>query len=238
MKPQFSLVIPTYNEANNIGLLCQRLQATLIKTGLEFEIIVVDDDSPDKTWAVAQELAQKNHCVKVIRRMVERGLGSAVVAGWQKAEGDILGVIDGDLQHPPDVLIAMLQRIISDKNIDIVIASRYITGGGISRWSAWRRMITKAGTKISSLLLKDIVAQVKDPMSGYFILRRSVIKDQGLTPMGYKILLEVLAKGDYRGVLEIPYVFQERSAGGSKAGFIEYIRSFMYMLRLRKERTK
>lgn len=232
MKVEFSLVIPTFNEARNIEPLCLRLVEVLAKADVSHEIIIVDDDSPDQTWKLAQELSNKYKAIKVIRRMSERGLGSAVAAGWKKAEGDILGVIDGDLQHPPELLRSMLKIIRQDPSADIVIASRYTRGGGVSKWSLSRRAVSFTGTAISAFFLRGILKKVKDPMSGYFILRRGVIQGKTLKPMGYKILLEVLAKGKYQNAVEIPYLFHERAVGGSKAGIRQYLTSFFYILSL------
>lgn len=236
MKTDFSLIIPTYNESQNIAFLCRRLRDILSSGALSFEIIVVDDDSPDKTWKVAEDLAKEDPRIKLIRRTGERGLSTAVLRGWAKAEGSILGVIDGDLQHPPEILLSMLAKINADIETDIVVASRHVRGGGVSRWSFIRRFISRTATFLSGILIPKIFKTVKDPMSGYFILRRSVIQGKELRPIGYKILLEVLVKGDYRKVTEVPYTFVERKRGGSKAGIRQYFISLMHFIRLSRYR--
>ena len=232
MTERLSLVIPTYNEAKNIKEICARLLEILTKQSIDFEIIIVDDDSNDGTWQIAKSLSEEKKSIKLIRRTEPRDLSAAVVAGWTPAEGNILGVIDGDLQHPPEVLTSMINKMLDDKDIDIVVASRNVMGGGVSRWSLWRRFVSWSATLISAFFLPGLLAKIKDPMSGYFILRRRVIEGKALAPVGYKILLGVLGKGNYKKVVEVPYVFNERKKGGSKAGLKQYLVSLIYILRL------
>ena len=229
-----SLVIPTFNERRNIVALIRRVVRTLEKVLDSFEVIVVDDDSPDKTWEVVQELAKEHPYLKVIRRCEERGLATAVVAGWKVARGEILGVIDGDLQHPPEIL-AKLVRAISTTPTEIVVASRHVGEGGVSDWSLTRRFVSWGATGLATLVIPGVLRDVRDPMSGYFLLRRSVIKSVQLNPTGYKILLEVLAKGTYRFVQEVPYVFEERKEGSSKLGPQQYREYLLHLGRLAKE---
>ncbi len=229
---KLTLVIPTYNEAANIESLCSSLVEVFSKNNIDYEVIVVDDNSPDQTWKTVQSIAAKYNIIKVIRRTNERGLATAVIAGWKCAKGDILAVMDGDLQQPPETIPLLLNKFNEDNLIDIVIASRNIKGAIASRRSAWRGFVSWLGTSISIFLLPKLLAQVSDPMSGFFILRKEVINNKVLTPWGYKILLEVLAKGSYRKIAEIPYVFAERKKGGSKAGIKQYLISFIYLLRL------
>ncbi len=229
---KFTLVIPTYNEAANIESLCSLLVEVLSKNNIDFEVIVVDDNSPDQTWKIAQAIAEKDRRISVIRRTNEKGLATAVIAGWESAKGVILGVMDGDLQQPPELVPLLLNKLNEDTLIDVVIASRNIKGAMVSRRSAWRKFVSWLGTFISTLLLPKLLAQVSDPMSGFFILRKEVINNKPLTPLGYKILLEVLAKGTYRKVIEVPYIFVKRKKGGSKAGIRQYLLTFIYLLRL------
>jgi dolichol-phosphate mannosyltransferase len=210
-------VIPTYNECENIGLLLRHIHVVLMETGRPFEVIVVDDDSPDGTWAVVQDLVSEYPSLRVIRRINERGLAQAVVRGWQEARGEILAVIDGDLQHPPETL-KMLLEALEKEGVDIAVASRHIRGGGVSRWNIMRRGISWAATLAATWLLPGLLATVRDPMSGYFAMRRSVIENCRLNPEGYKILLEVLGRGHYKTVTEVPYTFIEREWGKSKFG--------------------
>ena len=222
---RLSLVIPTYNERQNIETLVKGICHLLEAAQYRFEIIVVDDDSPDGTWEVAGKLVTKYPMLRVIRRINERGLAQAVLRGWQEAEGEILAVMDGDLQHPPDRLTSLV-KVVYEDGFDIAVASRHIEGGGVSRWNAARRGISWCATVAATWILPGTLAKVRDPMSGYFALRRSVIEDRRLNPVGYKILLEVLARGQYQLVKEIPYTFVERDRGNSKFGprqTIEYI---------------
>lgn len=238
MAAKFSLVIPTYNEAANIADLCRKIITVLSSQSLAFEVIIVDDDSPDETWKIAEDLAKSESKIKVIRRLSDRGLATAVITGWAKSEGDIIGVIDGDLQHPPEILKLMLADITRDNEVDIVVASRYVSGGGVSEWNIWRRLVSCFATFLSGFFIPRVFRIVKDPMSGYFILRKSVISGRNLTPIGYKILLEVLVKGDYRKVLEVPYIFREREEGGSKADIKQYFISLIHFIKLRFYRRK
>jgi dolichol-phosphate mannosyltransferase len=229
-----SLIIPTYNERQNIISLIRRVTFALEKVTDNFEIIVVDDDSPDGTWQVAEELAKENSHLRVIRRRGEKGLATAVVAGWKAAKGEILGVMDGDLQHPPETLPELLNSILNT-NADIVVASRHVDGGGVSEWSLIRRFISWGAASLASLMLPGILRLVRDPMSGYFFIKRSVIESVSLKPEGYKILLEVLARGKYQTVVEVPYIFEERKEGGSKLGSKQYLEFFTHLGRLAME---
>ena len=226
-----SLIIPTYNEAQNISPLVQRVVSTLKKVVDSFEIIVVDDDSPDHTWQIAQELAKAEPRLKVIRRLEDRGLATAVVAGWKASKGEILGVMDGDLQHEPETL-EKLVRAISTTPADIVIASRHVKEGGVSDWNLLRRTISWGATCLATFAIPGILRDVVDPMSGYFLIRRSVVERAQLKPTGYKILLEVLARGTYSNVVEVPYIFEERKVGSSKLGPRQYAEYLLHLARL------
>ncbi|MDY6836291.1 MAG: glycosyltransferase family 2 protein [Chloroflexota bacterium] len=218
MSIQLSLIVPTYNERNNILPLAQRVEKAL--HGLSYEIIVVDDDSPDGTAEMAESLSSK-YPIRTICRKGEKGLATAVVAGFAQARGDILGVIDADLQHPPEKLADLLRAIIED-GADVAIGSRYIPGGGVGEWGIIRRAISKGATLVGQLFLPSI-RRVKDPMSGFFLLRKEVIEGAELNPLGYKILLEVLVKGNARHVAEVAYTFSERQFGESKLNLGEQL---------------
>ncbi len=226
-----SLVIPTYNERENVSLLIKSVYAVLKAIGCPFEIILVDDDSPDRTWEVAQALVSDYPNLRVIRRVNERGLARAVVRGWQEARGEILAVMDGDLQHPPETLALLIKALECD-NVDIAVASRHVKGGGVGRWNILRRGVSWSATLMATLVLPGTLRTIRDPMSGYFALRRSVIVGCRLEPEGYKILLEVLGRGSYRSVEEIPYTFIERKQGGSKLGPRQYWEFVIHLLRL------
>ncbi len=226
-----SLVVPTYDEADNIEALLRSLHDVLTGCRVGFEILVVDDDSPDRTWEVARNLASELPGIRVIRRTGASGLATAVTCGWAHARGEILGVIDGDGQHPPAVMADLLAAM-ADRT-DVAVASRHVPGGGVSNWSAFRRLLSRCAQALGLLLLPGTVGRVTDPMSGYFLVRRDVIADTDLDPVGYKILLEVLARGDVRRVAERPYVFLEREQGESKVSARHYVDYLRHLMRLR-----
>ncbi len=229
---QLSLVIPSYNESRNIGRLipqlCQLLDGCLLG---QYELILVDDDSPDKTWQVAQALVADYPQLRVMRRQQERGLSSAVIRGWQVARGDILGVIDADLQHPPETLLAMVEHM--GAGADMVVASRHVDGGGVSDWSPIRRFLSRGAQVLGLLILPSVVGRVSDPMSGYFMVRRIAVAGPVLNPLGYKILLEVIGRGQVREIAEVGYVFQERETGESKVTWRQYLEYLGHLGRLR-----
>lgn len=212
-----SLAIPTYLEKANITRLLERASSALTATQEEFEIIIVDDDSPDGTAQEVQQLRPTRPWLRLLVRKGERDLSTAVMAGWRIARGDVLGCMDADLQHPPEILVALVERMRAT-GADLVIASRNVEGGGVSDWALRRRIISWTATLLARLLLAHKIGSVRDPMSGYFLFRREVIAAATLQPMGYKILLEVLARGAYRRAEEVSYVFVERAHGGSKIG--------------------
>jgi dolichol-phosphate mannosyltransferase len=233
-KTVLSLVIPTFNERQNIGGVLRQLGEVLGRSlGNDFEIIVVDDNSPDETWKAVEEMAQIFPQVRVLRRTDERGLATAVLRGWQRAKGDILGVMDGDLQHPPETAVKMLGVMRTRPEVDLVLATRYSRPGGVSDWNLIRRFISRFAQSLALLLIPGTVARVTDPMSGYFLVRRESVAGRCFNPLGYKILLEVLARGRIRKIEEVPYVFNERAGGKSKLTlkiFAQYVR---HLLRLR-----
>jgi dolichol-phosphate mannosyltransferase len=228
----FSLIIPTYNEGGNIHAIVKSL-AGLLDEFLpnHYELIVVDDDSSDRTWEIAQSLITDYPQLKVMRRQQERGLSSAVIRGWQVAGGSILGVIDGDLQHPPRVLLNLLRAI--EQGADLAVASRHVEGGGVSDWGLVRRLLSRGAQTLGLILLPGVMGRVSDPMSGYFLVRRSAIAECELYPTGYKILLEVLGRGKVEQIAEVGYVFQERQEGKSKVTWKQYVEYLHHLLRLR-----
>ncbi len=229
---RFSLVIPTYNESANILNIVRILSYLLDKAIFEdYELIVVDDDSPDRTWEVAQALIPEYPQLRVMRRTSERGLSSAVIRGWQAARGQALGVIDGDLQHPPQILLQLLSAI--EQGADLAVASRHIEGGGVSSWSFARRFLSRGAQLVGMILLPGVLGRVSDPMSGYFIVRRTCVAGAKLNPVGYKILIEVIARANVRQIAEVGYVFQERQDGESKVTWKQYVEYLHHLLRLR-----
>jgi dolichol-phosphate mannosyltransferase len=227
-----SLVIPTYKERENIKNVV-RILSQLLDESIpgDYELIVVDDDSPDRTWEVAESLRREYRQLRVMRRQNERGLSSAVIRGWQAARGRVLGVIDGDLQHPPEVLTQLLRAI--QKGADMAVASRHVDGGGVSSWSFLRRFLSRGAQLLGLIILPDVLGRVSDPMSGYFMVRRSSIAGATLNPVGYKILLEVIGRGKVREIAEVGYVFCERVKGESKVTSKQYIDYIHHLVRLR-----
>ncbi|AFZ37596.1 Dolichyl-phosphate beta-D-mannosyltransferase [Stanieria cyanosphaera PCC 7437] len=229
---QFSLIIPTYNEGENVQEIVKILSQLLdsIIPG-EYELIVVDDNSPDGTWKLAQELTIQYPQLRVMRREQEKGLSTAVIRGWQVARGKILGVIDADLQHPPEILLQLWQEMV--QGADLAVASRHVEGGGVSEWSVVRRFLSRGAQMLGLIILPEVIGRLSDPMSGYFMVRRDAIVGKPLSPVGYKILIEVTGRGKIRWIGEVGYVFRERQAGASKVTWKQYIEYIQHLLRLR-----
>jgi dolichol-phosphate mannosyltransferase len=228
----FSLVIPTFNEAANIKPLIERLEGLLRPLlGRRFELIVVDDDSEDETWRIAAELAEVYPSVRVIRRQNERGLATAVLRGWQVSRGEVLGVIDADLQHPPEALAALLAEI--GRGADLAAGSRNAEGGGVSDWSFARRVLSRGAQLLGLIVLPEVLSRLTDPMSGMFLVRRAAVEGVPLDPIGYKILIEVVARGKVHWIGEAAYVFREREEGKSKVSLRVYVEYLLHLVRLR-----
>ena len=211
---KFGLVIPTLNEAGNIPVLLDRIHAALEPMPLNYEVIIVDDDSTDGTADVAREYATRDSRVRVFVRKGQRGLAGAVIHGWEHTDADLLGVIDADLQHPPEVLPTLLKPVLDDA--DIAIASRYVSGNGVGDWNRFRLFISRCGTLATAPLQRNGL-KIKDPLAGFFIVRRECIDGLDLQPEGFKILLEILVKGRISKATEVPYRFGLRHSGKSKA---------------------
>jgi len=224
-----SIVIPTYNERDNIPVLLERLKRALNDRGIEYEVIIVDDNSPDGTAEVARQLS-KVHPVKVVRRPGKLGLSSAVLDGVKVAEGEYIVVMDADLQHPPEVIPKMIEA--AERGCDIVVASRYVPGGSVGNWSTVRKLISKGAILLAHILLPQS-RNVKDPMSGFFLFRREVLEQaRNLNPRGFKILLEILVKGRYSKVCEVPFKFGTRFKGESKLSSKEILNYVLHLLEL------
>ncbi len=229
---KFSLVLPTYNESENIekivNILTQLLDTIILQ---QYELIVVDDNSPDFTWKTALDLVSQYPQLQVIHRTEEKGLSTAVIRGWQIAKGEILGVIDADLQHPPEVLIQLWQEMV--RGADLAVASRHVEGGGVSEWSIARRFLSRGAQMVGLIILPEVLSKVSDPLSGYFMVRREAIANKPLSPLGYKILIEVVGRGKIRWIAEAGYVFREREAGESKVTWKQDLEYIQHLLRLR-----
>lgn len=213
---KLGLVVPTLNEAGNIPVLLGRIHDTMSSTEVDYEIIVVDDDSHDGTADVVSEHAKKDSRVRLFVRKGARGLAGAVIYGWERSDADLLGVIDADLQHPPEVLPSLLAPVVD--GADVAIASRYANGNGVGDWNKFRLFVSRAGTLATAPLQRKNL-RVRDPLSGFFVVRRESIDGLALQPEGFKILLEILVKGRIRKAVEVPFQFGSRHAGKSKADF-------------------
>ena len=213
MAPWLTVVVPTYNEAANIGPLLTAVRAALGSVPAEF--IVVDDDSKDGTPAAAQAALPE---ARVIVRTGERGLATAVVRGIREAQGTYVAVMDADFQHPPEAVLALLEKAL-DEDADLVIGSRYAPGGSAGNFGPVRRVISWGAGTIGRLALPPIRRfGLTDPMSGLFLVRRDKVDPDALRPEGYKILLEILGRCPLERVAEVGYVFGDRRGGDSKLG--------------------
>jgi dolichol-phosphate mannosyltransferase len=231
-----SVIAPTYNEASNIEKLVKRIFAVLDGAGIAGEVIIVDDNSPDGTGDVADRMSGEFN-LRVIHRRGRRGLASAVLEGFSAAKGELLCVIDADLSHPPEA-IPKMYKAIEGRAADFVIGSRLVPGGGSTDWSGWRSVIS-----LLARLLARPITDVSDSTSGYFMIRREVVERVKLNPIGFKICLEIIAKGNYNRIEEIPITFAGRSGRGSKLGprqIIEYVIHVLslYGFLLRKKITR
>lgn len=223
-----TLIIPTFNERDNIVPLLERIHQAL--SNYNYKVLLIDDDSKDGTSEIAKSLSSK-YPVEVIVRKGKRGLASAVVDGINLTTDSILGVMDADLQHPPEALPDLIEAI--NDGADVVIASRYVKGGGCEGWSLSRRIVSKVAVSIAHLFLPQ-TRRFKDPMSGFFMLGRSVVANASLEPTGYKILLEILVRGHYQHAVEVPYIFKTRSKGASKLNARQQIDYLKHILSLMK----
>lgn len=205
-----TLIVPTYNEAENIPLLVELIFKTFEEANLEGGVVIVDDNSPDETWKIAEALKKRYARLYVMRRLSERGLSSAVLEGFRASGSKILGVMDADLSHPPEKIPELVNPILKGE-ADIVIGSRYIDKGEIEEWALSRKISSRLATLAACGL-----TSVKDPMSGFFFLNREVINNVELNPKGFKIGLEILVRGNYDRVIEVPIKFRDRMHGETK----------------------
>jgi dolichol-phosphate mannosyltransferase len=206
-----TIVAPTYNEAENVARFVNEVHAAL--SGIDYELLIADDNSPDGTWAIAQQLTATNPRIRVLRRTTDRGLSRAVIEGFLSSFSDCLGVIDADLQHDPAILPQMIAAL--DAGAEIAVGSRYVKGGGTGRWNAFRRFESWLATKLARTFLG---VELTDPMSGYFILSRRDFNriHKQLDSSGFKILLEIIGRLAPSRIVEVPYTFRTRIAGKSK----------------------
>jgi dolichol-phosphate mannosyltransferase len=210
---ELTVVVPTFNERDNVELLLSRLDAAL--GGIAWEVVYVDDDSPDGTADKIRALAQNDPRVRCVQRIGRRGLASAVIEGMLASSAPYLAVIDGDLQHDETLLPRML-ALLKAEELDIVVGSRHTAGGGLGDWDRRRATISNAATRLARLI---VTADLTDPMSGFFMVSRAALERtvRRLSGQGFKILLDLFASTPtpfrYK---ELPYVFRQRQHGESK----------------------
>lgn len=225
--PLVSIVVPTYNEAQTIPILARRLGTAL--GGTDWQLVVVDDGSPDGTADIAAALAP-GLPVTVVRRAGKLGLASAVVDGFRAASGEILVVMDADLSHPPELVPALVRAI--DTGADLAVGSRYVAGGGTEDWPLRRRIVSRV-----ACLMGNLLVPVRDATSGFFAVRRAVIEGVHLNPIGFKIGFEVIARGRHRRVVEVPYTFRDRVHGASKFGTREILNYGLQLAQVARDRV-
>src|SRR5438067_681109 len=191
LKTKFALVIPTLNEAGNIEPLLNRIHAALEPLLLPYEIVIVDDGSVDGTQQVVSNFSATDARVRLLVRHNQKGLAGAVIHGWKHTDANLLGVMDADLQHPPELLPALLAAI--EGGVDIAVGSRYVEQTRVQGWNLFRQAVSRVSTWVTLPFQRKV--RVKDPMSGFFALRRECIEGIDLQPQGFKILLEILVRG-------------------------------------------
>jgi dolichol-phosphate mannosyltransferase len=224
-----SIVVPTFNERDRLQELVETTFAVWREHSIAGELVIVDDNSPDGTGALADQLAARFR-LRVIHRAGKLGLGTAVIAGFNAASSDIVGVMDADLSHPPQLLAPML-ALMRSAEADAVVASRYIDGGGTTNWGLGRLVMSRV-----ACVLARPLTPVRDATSGFFLIRRSLAQSVTISAGGFKIALELLVRGRARVIVEVPYVFGGRTAGESKMNVREaagYIRQLGQLLRFR-----
>ena len=225
-RPELSVTIPTYNEAKNIETMIIRVADTLKAAGIKAEIIIVDDSSPDGTADLATKMAGR-YPVRVYIRTVRVGPGAAILDGIRLAAAPVACVMDGDLSHPPEVLPKMFQLIKAGKAL-LVVGSRRVKGGGTSKWIWYRKFLSWGAGQLGRLL-----TPVHDLTSGFFMFDKKIMAGTEIDPIGCKVGLELMVKGNHQGkVVEYPIIFTERAAGESKMGWRETRQYIQHLLAL------
>ena len=238
---QISIIIPTYNESQNILQILKSIKDNLPKNFVT-QAIVVDDNSPDGTGKLVEDYLKNikkmaDYTIEIIHRKAKDGLSSAILKGIQHAKGDTIVVMDCDFSHPPQIIPKLIESI-KKYQYDIVVASRYIKGGKIQGWSLKRKTMSKFATLIAK---KGLGIDTHDPMSGFFAFKRNIIKGLNIDAIGYKFLLEILVKTKDVSIKEIPYTFQNRELGSSKLSIrtiFDYYRSVWKLYRYGKPLEK
>lgn len=227
--PDLTMVVPTYNEKDRLAELVAAVFAAADARGLALEMVVVDDNSPDGTGQLADELARQ-YRMRVVHRQGKLGLGTAVVAGFQVASADSVGVMDADFSHPPS-LVPVLYAAFRATSADVVVASRYVPGGSTPDWPLKRRLLSR-----SACLLARGLSPIRDAASGFFIIKRSIAERTTIKAGGFKICLELIVRGGARRLVELPYRFDDREQGQSKMNMREAAGYLVQLRDLYRER--
>jgi dolichol-phosphate mannosyltransferase len=204
-----TMVVPTYNERDRLAELVRALFDATDRAGIALELVIVDDNSPDGTGQLADDLA-RTYRLRVIHRAGKLGLGTAVVEGFNVASADIVGVMDADFSHPP-ALVPRLLSAMRAEHADVVVASRYVPGGSTPNWPLGRRLLSR-----SACLLARPLSPIRDAASGFFLIRTAIARSVTIKAGGFKICLELLVRAWPTSLLEVPYRFDDREAGESK----------------------
>ena len=230
------MVVPTYNEREGIAALTDAVFAACSRQSISLELVIVDDNSPDGTGAVADELAQTRR-IRVVHRAGKLGLGTAVMEGFQVASAAVVGVMDADFSHPP-ALVPSLFATMRDTRADIVVASRYIPGGSTPNWPFKRRLLSQVACALARPL-----SPIRDAASGFFLIRHDIARSTTIKAGGFKICLELVVRSGASRLVEIPYRFDDREQGESKmsmreaAGYLVQLRD-LYSFRLSGRRQR
>lgn len=227
---RITVIVPTFNESDSVGRLVERIEVVARQAGWldDFELLFVDDSDDDTPEKLA-ELSRRHAFVRYIHRMGGRGLGTAVVEGFRNAAGEYLVVMDADLQHPPELLPRIIERL--ERDTDVVVPSRFVSGGSDGGLAWWRKLVSWTARWLGRLAIRRLRG-VSDCTGGYFGIRREVITHAELRPVGWKILIEVLVQGQYETLHEIPYRFVARAAGESKMSLMEQWNYVRHLVRL------
>lgn len=224
-----SLIVPTLNENDTIFILLQKIDfvaKNLAVNGNSLELIIVDDRSTDGTQEKIKNAKPNFSYPIILHERQIKDLATAVLDGFKLASGGILGVMDADLSHPPEIIPSLIAAL---GEADVAVGSRNIFGGGVENWPYHRKLASVLGASLA----RAVGVKIRDPMSGFFFLRRHVLEGVALSPIGYKILLEILVKGRPKKVVEIPYIFLNRTVGKSKLGgkvIFNYLRHLWRLL--------
>lgn len=223
---KISIIVPTYKEAQNIPVLSEIVDHTMKKAGLPYEIVVIDDDSNDGIIEAVEKIKQK-YSIKLMVRKGEKGLSSAVIAGFDISAGEIIVVMDADLSHPPQKIPELVMPILNGKS-DFVIGSRFVEGGSVAHFNWYRKL----NAWVSKMLARPFT-KVTDPMAGFFAFHRRILEPSiELNPLGFKIGLEIMVKTSKKKICEIPIQFEERLHGESKLSLKEQLNYLLHLKRL------